>query len=384
MDRRALIIIFLVVFTDVIGLGVIIPVLPEVIKHWSSNQWQISLLLTAYSIAQFPAAPLLGYLSDIFGRKPILVISKFGSVLAYVIFAFSPNFYWLLFSRLLDGFTGGNISTARAYIADITTPHNRSRGMAVIGVAFGLGFIFGPLLGSVAFAFPNGQMSAGLFGGLACLLSTLFTIIALPESLAQPQPFSWPRLRSSFRLLPKFPPHLAQILYINFFVMLAMSAFQGTFTFFTSATFGYTPQDNGRVLAFLGLASLLVQGNLVRIKFKDIHRSLKWGLIIASLGIILISATKTLPFLLLFLVVYVLGNAVVGVLIPTLASTLSRNDPEGETQGILESIGALARIIGPAIAGLFITLHPSQTVFTLGLINLLALLFLTRSNQSSR
>ncbi|MEK7299169.1 MAG: MFS transporter [Candidatus Margulisiibacteriota bacterium] len=145
--RFALFTLFWVVATELIGFGLIIPVLPQIAARYQPNPYLLGFLLASYSLCQFFSAPILGRLSDKYGRKPVLLVSKMGTCISYLIFAFSGTYWLILLSRMLDGFTGGNISVARAYVADVTTDEHRSRGMAVIGMAFGFGFLLGPAMG---------------------------------------------------------------------------------------------------------------------------------------------------------------------------------------------------------------------------------------------
>ena len=146
MGNKPLFILFFVVFTELIGFGIIIPVLPQLAKTYQLNYFSLGVLMAAFSFAQFIAAPFLGHLSDKFGRKPVLIFSKAGTMLAYCILAYAQTYWVFLFARLLDGFTGGNIAVARAYVCDVTLHKDRAKGMAIIGIAFGLGFIVGPAI----------------------------------------------------------------------------------------------------------------------------------------------------------------------------------------------------------------------------------------------
>src|SRR3989339_1444590 len=179
MNRRDLFIIFLIILTDLIGFGIIIPILPTISEQIGITGLSLGFLVSAYPLAQFFSAPILGSLSDRYGRKPILVISKLGTVVAYLIFAYARSLPLLLISKLIDGATGGNIPAARAYISDITTKENRSRGMAVIGMGFGLGFIIGPALGGIFYSIGGSQGLPSLVGAALCLVSAVLTQVFL-------------------------------------------------------------------------------------------------------------------------------------------------------------------------------------------------------------
>ena len=181
IDKKALLTIFAVVATELIGFGLIIPVLPLIATKFQTSGLLLGFLMASYSIAQFIAAPILGKLSDKYGRKNILIISKFGTVISYIILAFANNYGLFLVSRLLDGFTGGNIAVARAYIADVTTEEDRPKGMAVIGISFGVGFILGPALGGLLFGIGASHFIPALAAGSLSLIAMILTIIILKE-----------------------------------------------------------------------------------------------------------------------------------------------------------------------------------------------------------
>ena len=178
--KHSFFIVFLIVSTELIGFGLIIPVLPQLASQFEIDYFFIGLLMASYSIAQFISAPILGHLSDKFGRKPILILSKLGSVISYIILAFSSQYWMFLVSRLLDGFTGGNISVARAYLVDITDKKNRAKGMAIIGISFGIGFILGPALGGVFHGGSHVIVTSFIAGGLS-LIALILTILFLQE-----------------------------------------------------------------------------------------------------------------------------------------------------------------------------------------------------------
>lgn len=376
MNRRDLFVIFVVILTDLIGFGIVIPLLPTISQQIGITGLSLGILVSAYPLAQFFAAPILGSLSDRYGRKPILVISKLGTVVAYIIFAYSRSFPLLLLSKLIDGATGGNISAARAYISDITTPKNRSRGMAVIGMGFGLGFIIGPAIGGIFYSIGGSQVLPCLIGALLCFISMILTQIFLKDRL-QPQvnasSFSFKKFINVFS-----HPHIRQILLVQFLLMMGVSSFQTTFNFFTSINFGLGAKETSYLFVYLGVLSFLVQGSLLRQSFADPQRQSQVGLFLSMLGIILVALSPNLWFIFLALVVYIVGNALAGVFLPTLLSTTSSTDPEGQIQGAFESVGSLARVIGPAVAGSLIVNYSRPVYLFLSFLVFLSLIFLSR------
>ena len=181
MNRRSFIVLFLLVATELIGFGLIIPVLPQIARQYQSNALLLGILLGSYSFTQFLSFPILGSLSDRFGRKPLLILCKIGTIIGYIIMAFSGSYAGLLIARLIDGFTGGNISVAKAYVTDITSPEDRPKGMAVIGMAFGTGFILGPALGGLLYSEPVNHFFPALVAASLSLFAAILTFFLLEE-----------------------------------------------------------------------------------------------------------------------------------------------------------------------------------------------------------
>lgn len=371
MNRRALFTIFTIVLTDLIGFGIIIPLLPTITEQMNIRGFWLGLLVASYAIAQFISAPILGNLSDRYGRKPILVISKLGTVIAYIMFAFSGNYLVLLSSRLIDGFTGGNITAARAYISDVTSKQNRSRGMAIIGMSFGLGFIIGPALGGIFFTISGSKTLPALIGAILCLFSLILTQLFLDEShranqIIHHRSFSWTNFFKVFH-----HPDIKRILIVQFLLMTVMSGYQTTLTFFTNQIFGFAPNQNSLLFVYIGILGLITQGVLVKKSFKDNLIAARYGLIIMAIAVCLISLSPNIIFLALFLGLNSVGGGIIGVTLPTLLSTTSSTDPEGEIQGAYEGVGSLGRVIGPALIGSLVTYFPRPIYFLIGIISLL-------------
>ncbi|NBV42552.1 MFS transporter, partial [bacterium] len=275
--------LYLIVATELIGFGLIIPILPQLAYQLEQNRFMMGLLLAAYSLAQFVAAPILGSLSDKYGRKPILVISKLGSVAAYAILAVATNYWMFFLSRLLDGFTGGNISAARAYAADITSEEDRPKGMAIIGIAFGTGFILGPALGGFLYGLGNqGHVIAAWTAGLMSFLALLLTIFLLKEperrNVSSTQSFL-PKFREAFSNRSIQLICAAQAIY-----MILFSAFESTFSVYTFETFRFTEKTNSLIFLYIGLLALVVQGTITRRAPKNLRLVTILGFVIAAVG----------------------------------------------------------------------------------------------------
>lgn len=374
MNKKALITIFLIILTDIIGFGIIIPLLPSISENLGIKGAALGLLTASYALAQFISSPILGNLSDKFGRKPILVLSKAGTVLAYIILAFSRSYGLILLSRLVDGFTGGNIPAARAYISDVTTKENRARGMAIIGMAFGLGFILGPALGGIFFSIGKSQTLPALVGAGLSFFSLILTQLFLDESYRKNKKTGETRNFSFKNFLVIFKhPEIQKLLGVVFISTIIMSGMQTTITFFTDSQFGFTPEKNSLLFIYLGVLGLIVQGTLARKKIANTNLMIKIGLGLSAIGIMSIAISPILGTLLVAIGINSMGGSISQIFLPTALSTTSSTDPEGEIMGAYEGVSSLARVIGPAILGSLVLLVPRQAYFISGL-SLLGLL----------
>ncbi|MGE4169257.1 MAG: MFS transporter [Candidatus Margulisiibacteriota bacterium] len=369
--KKSLFILFLVVATELIGFGLLIPILPQIASQFQVSPFLIGFLLASYSLAQFVAAPVLGALSDKFGRKPLLVISKVGSVLAYVLLANAHTYALFLISRLLDGFTGGNISVARAYVGDITSPEDRPKGMAVIGIAFGTGFILGPALGGILFGISNGHaLPAWVAGGFSAV-ATLITVLFLKE------PESRKKSESALESLKALPTRLTSrpvriICLTQMVYMILFSGFETSFSAFTHRVFGYTTQQNSWLFVFVGLMMLVVQGGITRRATRNLKRMVGVGLSITALSVFGLSMAHGLGMLLVSLAALALGVGLVNAYMPSLLSGFAHADSRGALMGLYEGLGSLSRIIGPLGAFGFVLLYTRLSYFAFGLVLVLA------------
>jgi DHA1 family tetracycline resistance protein-like MFS transporter len=343
--KRSFFILFLIVATELIGFGLIIPILPQIAFRFEQTPLKIGMLLAAYSAAQFIAAPLLGALSDRFGRKPILLISKLGTVFSYVLLAMAGS-YWLIFlSRLLDGFTGGNISAAKAYAADITTPEERPKGMAIIGMAFGTGFILGPALGGLLYGIGNyGHSVAAIVAGSLSLLAFFLTLFFLKEPEKHHE-----KTKYSFRDTLGMFGHksIATICLVQVGFMVLFSSFESTFSLFTAQSFGFDERQNSFLFLYVGILALFIQGGLTRRAPKNLVRTTVIGIVASGLGFLGMHMAGSLSFLLLALAILSLGVGFVNSYLPSLLTIVSPEGNRGAVIGIYEGVGSLSRIVGP-------------------------------------
>jgi DHA1 family tetracycline resistance protein-like MFS transporter len=354
--KAALGFIFVTLLLDVIGFGIIIPVLPKLIKDMIGGTLsQASVyqgwLMFAYAIMQFIFSSVLGNLSDRYGRRPVLLIALFGFGVDYLVLAFAPNIAWLFIGRILAGITGASFTTATAYIADISTPENRAQNFGMIGAAFGLGFIIGPALGGILGQYGE-RIPFFAAAGLA-LLNGLYGLFVLPESLKPEnrRAFDWKRANpiSSLRNLGRYPIILglvASYVCIN----IAGFAAQSTWTYFTMEKFHWNLSWVGYSLAFVGFMVALVQGGLIRFINPKLgqKRSVYFGLLLYAVGLVLFAFASQGWMMFAFLVPYCLG----GIAGPALQGIMSGQVPaneQGELQGALTSLISLTSIIGPLL-----------------------------------
>src|SRR5881394_2648303 len=266
MKRSPLLVIFVTVFIDLIGFGIVIPVLPYYAEgtRFGATPREVGLLFASYSVMQLVFAPVLGRLSDKYGRRPVLLVSLLGTSLGFLILGFATTLWMLFLGRIIDGISGGNISTAQAYIADVTTEEDRAKGMGLIGAAFGLGFVLGPAIGGVLSRW--GINVPFLFAGGLALANAVLLYLALPETVTADHPArasaasgrGWGQLMTSLR-----NPRLSVVLTIYFLSIVAFSIMTATFSLFMMFRLGYDAFHNGWVFAFVGIISAAVQGGLI-------------------------------------------------------------------------------------------------------------------------
>ena len=348
--------IFVTLLIDVIGFGIIIPVMPKLIGELGNvtvseaskiGGW----LLAAFAIAQFCFSPLIGNLSDHFGRRPVLLAALFGFAVDYLFLAFAPTIAWLFVGRIVAGITGASFTTASAYIADISSPEDRAKNFGMIGAAFGLGFIIGPALGGLLGSFGTRVpfiVSAGL-----CLLNFLYGLFILPESLPaeKRRTFQWVRAIPGVSLynLKKYPAITGLIVSL-FLLYLGSHAVQSNWSFFTIERFKWSSGMIGISLAVVGLLVGAVQAGLTRIVNPKLgnEKSIYIGLAFYALGMLLFAFATESWMMFVFLIPYCLG----GICGPALQSVMAGYVPaneQGELQGSLTGVMSVTTIFGPLL-----------------------------------
>ncbi|HEX4913450.1 MAG TPA: MFS transporter [Vicinamibacterales bacterium] len=345
-----LVVIFVTVFIDLLGFGIIIPLLPFYAESFGASAFTIGLLNTSFSLMQFLFSPIWGRWSDRVGRKPIILVGLLGSCLSYVTMALAPSLTLLFVARIIGGIAGANIPTAQAYIADVTTPENRARGMGMVGAAFGLGFIFGPALGGLLSRYsPATPM---WFAAALCLANFVAAWFLLPESRrAGASTRSLGRMEAFRNAMTQ--PTLMLVLSLYFIVTMAFSGFEATFALFTEAKFGYTAASIGFLFAFIGLILSLIQGVFVGKVVKRVgeRRLIPAAIFLISLSIGLIPFVWNVPTLLVALAILAVGMGFNNPSLSSMVSKLSHEDDQGGVLGLASSIASLGRVVGPAWGG---------------------------------
>jgi DHA1 family tetracycline resistance protein-like MFS transporter len=360
-DIRAVPTLFLIVVIDLVGFGLVIPLLPFYAVRFGASPQLVTSLLAIYSLMALLSAPLWGRLSDRIGRRPVLMSSLAAGALAYLWMGAADALWMLLAARGLAGICAGNIAAAQAYIADVTTPENRAKGMGLIGAAFGLGFIIGPALGgllagnnpaSADLAMPA-WVAAGLSG-----IALLGVVFVLPESrpLAARQNIpARSRLAAILGALRR--PILSRLILIFFLVILAFSGMESTFALWAMRQFGWGPSQVAYVFAYVGLLSAVLQGGLIgRLsrRFGE-ERLLLVGLALIGIGLLTLPAARSMSLLALVLAALAVGMGLVQPSLNSLISRRSGREEQGEVLGVSQSVGSLARVLGPLAAGFLFT-----------------------------
>lgn len=356
-----MLVLFLVVVIDLIGFGIIIPLLPFFAEYYQASPFEVGMLMAVYSLTQFIAAPFWGRLSDRIGRRPVLLISLAGAVATYVWLGLA-NELWVLFAaRAAGGFMAGNISAAFAYVADITTRENRAKGMGVVGAAFGLGFIIGPAVGGImAGSDPlNADFQSPAFAaaGLS-VIALVLGLFTLKESLS-------PEIRARLATQPKATrskqfrealnkPNIRLLLALSFLSIFAFSGIEATFALWSRRQFGWGPEQNGYLFALIGLLNAAMQGGLIgrmANRFGEANLLLQ-GAVALTLGIGLIPFASNLWLLILAMMIATYGFSVISPALNSLISLQTNEDEQGGMMGVTRSATTLARVAGPAWAGL--------------------------------
>jgi DHA1 family tetracycline resistance protein-like MFS transporter len=349
-------ILFLIVVVDLIGFGLVIPLLPFYAERFAASPQEVTALMAVFSLMSMLTAPIWGRLSDRVGRRPVLMISMAAAALAYLWLGFADALWMVFAARALAGACAGNIAAANAYVADVTPPEGRAKGMGMIGAAFGLGFIIGPALGGVVAG--NNLATANLRapGLIACALSVtalLGVVFLLKESLPEGAATRPRRSRITALRDALGRAVLARLLAIFFLTILAFAGMESTFALWAMAQLGWGPAQTGYLFAYVGLLSAVMQGGLIgrlTALFGE-EKLLIAGLASIAAGLLVLPLSRDLPLLLVATSGLALG---MGAMQPSLNSLISRRagaTEQGEVMGVAQSVGSLSRVLGPLLAG---------------------------------
>ena len=394
MKRTPAYLVLLTVFIDLLGFGIIIPLLPFYAKHFGATPTVIGLLSSSYSFMQFLFVPFWGRLSDRIGRRPIILMSVFGSFVSYLIFGFADSLAVLFFSRLLAGFMGANISTAQAYIADSTTFEERAKFMGLIGAAFGVGFMLGPFVGGMM-----SKINYGAPGFLASGLSLVNFVLAyfmLPESKpesagtvrerAEAQATERPSpgrlnilnigaMRGAFK-----KPAIANLALVFFFYTTSFSVLYVAFPLFTYGAFRYGASQNGYLFALIGMIGIVVQGGVIgKVTKKAGERNtMIIGLLVLIASLVVLPSLRTTLQLIITTALMAVGSSLVTPPLTSLITKFSGPGEHGTALGVSQSFSSLGRVVGPFWGGFMLGAAGMSWPFYTGGLMLLAAFFLTR------
>lgn len=355
--RSPLGIVFVTVFLDLVGFGIVIPLLPLYAQRYGAGAVAVAWLLAVYSLTQFLFAPAWGRLSDRVGRRPVLLVGLFGSAATYLAFGVAGSFPLLLAARALNGAAGANIGVAQAYIADVTRPEERAKGMGMIGAAFGLGFIVGPAIGGVMSRW--GFQAPFLFAAAVTFANAALAVFLLPESLPPERrtgrsraPTLADRARALFGR--ETPGRLRALYLTGFLFVLSVAAFEGTFSLWADARWHASRHDVAFLFVYLGVVVAVAQGGMVGPLVRRIgeRRAALLGLASVAAGGVLAAEARSWPLLLVALGMLALGQ---GVASPSVSSMVSRQGgagDQGRVLGVYQSLSALGRAAGPVAGGL--------------------------------
>lgn len=355
MKNRLLFSIILVVFIDLLGFSLILPLLPYYAETFKANNFITGLLVASYAAAQLVGAPLLGRLSDRYGRRPVLIVSIFGTFIGFLLLGFARTLAMLFAARMIDGFTGGNLSIAQAYITDVTDAKDRSKGLGLIGAAFGLGFIIGPVTGG--FLSQWGYAVPAFVAAALSFINLILIYAWLPESLTLEKRASMNEKKPAVTLGALFNalqrPFTGSLLVTRFFFGLAFAIFQTIFSLYALAKFNLTAQNTGWILTYVGVLSVLVQGFLVGRITNKVREDI---LIVACAALMAVSLAgwAIVPSVFALLVVLTPIAVSGGILNTLLSSTLTKAVEAQEVGGILglsASVESATRIFAPVIGG---------------------------------
>jgi multidrug resistance protein len=377
MFRSPLFLMALTIFIDFAGFGLILPFLSFCAEHMGANPLEVGLILTLYALAQFMFTPILGSLSDRFGRKPIIVVSLVIEAFSLALSGLAGSLVVLLIARFLAGIGASNIGSAQAVVADVTPPEGRARGMGMIGAAIGLGFVVGPAIGGLLS--PLGSAVPFMVAMAVAMVNALLVIAFLPETHKQrgvTKTYPSAKKDSGLGQLLRNKT-ITRFIVINLLFTMAFTAMEAVFALFSHHTFGWTAKENGYIFTYVGFIVVIMQGGLVGQLVKRIGERtlLIAGLLMLAAGLALLPWSTSLAFMLVTLALVSAGNGAVTPTTSALLSLASPREAQGETLGFAQGIASVGRIIGPLAAGSMYSLVGPGAPFLMGsVLTILAIL----------
>jgi DHA1 family tetracycline resistance protein-like MFS transporter len=357
-SRSPLGLMALTILIDFTGFGLILPLLPFWAQRLGANTVGVGLIITMYALAQFLFTPVLGALSDRYGRKPIIITSLCIEALSLVLTALASSLPLLLLARFVSGLGASNMGSAQAVVSDVTTKQERARGMGVIGAATGLGFVIGPALGGILS--PHGETLPFWITAAAAFVNALLVLFFLPETRRTQSEIEGTPTRSGNRFTillagwrhVRHAPTILALIGVNLLYTTAFTAMETVLPLFTQHYFGWQSMQNGYIFAYIGVIAIIMQGGLVRrlVKLWNERTLLLGGLICFALGLFFLALSTQLIWLFLSLGVLSIGESAVMPTLSTLVTFVSPENAQGETLGLSQSMGGIARIFGPLIA----------------------------------
>jgi MFS family permease len=361
--RSPLFVLFLTVFIDLVGFGIVMPILPLYAEHFHASPVAIGWLTGIYSGMQIIFTPILGKLSDRLGRRPVLFVSIAGTAIGFALMGMAHSMTLLFAGRIIAGITGGNIAIPQAYIADVTAPEKRSRAMGLIGAAFGLGFTFGPLIGGLMSRISFG--APFFFAAVLAAINAALVYLILPESLSPEQrarPHKQASMADVFR--HQRGTMFGVVLATYFFLVVGFSIMTTLFALFTEKRFGYDAQANGYMFGFVGVVSVIVQGGLIGrlIKIFGEVTLARTGMVLTTISLALLPFCNGLGFLLLVSAGLSAGTGFASPPLSGLASQMVESNWQGRALGLFQSAGSVARLLGPLLGGWLLTFDLSKPI----------------------
>lgn len=352
--------VFFIVLIDLIGFGIIIPLLPFYAEHFQADPDTVTLVMATYSATQFIAAPFWGRLSDKVGRRPVLMASMAGLAICYVWLGYADSLWMLFAARAVGGFMAGNIAAAFAYMADVTTPENRAKGMGLVGAAFGLGFILGPAIGGILAGpdaatadYTSPALAAAALSAIAFILTLTMLKESLPAEIRAENALKPRKARTKQFTDALETPNMGLLLLLSFLVVFVFAGMEATFAMWSERQFGWGPQQNGYLFAFVGVIAAGIQGGLVGRLAKRYGeaRLVNAGAILLALGLFMLPYAATIPLLLVAMTMLASGFAIMSPSLNSLISLQVGPTEQGGIMGVTRSATTLARVVGPAWAG---------------------------------